>query len=125
MTVEKRDCLAPSAIEKPQGDLGMDISGAGRQSTRGALGDETAHGDLAGYRQKQADYGAVHPGGSAGFGVGQPCELSRTGEVDADSNLQSTGTAGGPLADQSFVVREGGSDASAQEAQGFGGRTIA
>jgi hypothetical protein len=30
---------------KPEGDLGMDISGSPRQSTTGALGDETAHGD--------------------------------------------------------------------------------
>lgn len=44
--------------------------------------------------------------------------------VPSDSNLQSTGTVGGPEADHRFVTREGGSDVGYQDALGFGGREL-
>lgn len=128
MTVEKRDCLAPSAIETPRGDLGDQSTSGPRLSTHGALGDESAHGDLAGYRAKQAQYGSVHQdGGAGGIGVGQPCGLSTTGQVNADSNVQSTGVAGGEYADHSLVIRKGGADTDGLRDSnlGAGGRSIA
>jgi hypothetical protein len=97
-----------------------------RLSTHGALGDETAHGTIGAYHEAAAASEGIHYGGGPELAL--PTDVDRfstTGDINADSNLQSTGTAGGPLADHSLVLREGGSDASAQEAQGFGGRTIA
>lgn len=45
-------------------------------------------------------------------------------EVPDDSNLQSTGVAGGADADHSIVTREGGSDAGYQAGYGAGGREL-
>lgn len=45
MTVNKRDILAPSAIQNPAGDLGSEGVKSVEPSTRSALGDTSAHGD--------------------------------------------------------------------------------
>lgn len=92
-----------------------------RQSTGGGLSGD-AHGDLAGYRAKQAHYGAVHSdGGAGGIGVGQPCDFHTTGSIPADSNNQPETTTGGT---DHLVTCEAGGDADWQESQGFGGKPI-
>ena len=108
------------------GDGGPDYDSpqpSDRLSTRNALGDESAHGDLAGYRAKQAQYGAVQSGGDgSGFALGE-CDFTTTGQVPADSNLQSTTTAGGPQADHRLVVRDGGAD-DGTSGPNVGGRVV-
>ena len=107
MSVQKRDSLPPNIV-KPQGDQGMNISESPRQESHSALGDTSAHGDLQGYRAKQQQYGAIgSDGGAAGMGVGYPCDLSTTGTIPADSNLQPETTTGGT---DHLVVRKGGAD---------------
>ena len=45
MTVNKRDILAPSAIQNPSHDSGSEGVKSVEPSTRSALGDTSAHGD--------------------------------------------------------------------------------
>jgi hypothetical protein len=91
---------------------------APRLSTTGALGSETAHGDLAGYRAKQAHYGSVQSGGDgAGFGVGVPCHFDSTGSLPSDSNRQATTTTGGS---DELVIRTGGADDQTDTGQSGG-----
>lgn len=71
MPVQKREIFAPSAVETPTGDLGAEAQHVNQPKSTGANGDTTAHGDLAGYRAKQAQYGKEqNTQGAAGFTVG-------------------------------------------------------
>ena len=116
------------------GDGGPDydaIQPSNRLSTAGALGDETAHGDssLAAWQANAHRPGlgvSITDAGAPGYGVGAHDSFSRTGEIPADSNLTSTTTAGGPLADSSFVRNSGGGDdAGLRDSNlGAGGRSI-
>jgi hypothetical protein len=129
MTVQKRNLFADSAVAPPAGDGTpgdyQDGKASAPISTRGALGDETAHGDLAGYRAKQAQYSQIECGGSPGMALptGEGNDFSRTGEVPGgfDSNRTSTTTTGGT---DHLVVRKGGADDQTDTGQS-GGRTIA
>ena len=77
MSVQSRDLFAPSAIEKPAGDLGMDISGSARPDTSGrnsGLGySESGQTDLRCYAEtKNAISGTVIDGGSPGIALPTP-----------------------------------------------------
>jgi hypothetical protein len=79
-----------------------------RLSTDGALGDETAHGDVQAYKEtRDAVSGGVHCGGSPGIAI--PTDIDRF-STKGTTFADSTGVAGGPYADHDLVVRKGGAD---------------
>lgn len=85
MTVVKRSILEGS------GDA-RDIASAD-PATSGALGDETAHGDVSSHAATQSRATGEQPGGSAGFGLGGDTDtgFSATGYNDSDEPGQQFG----------------------------------
>ena len=135
-----RDIFGPGLAQPPAGDgngnTGLTFPPTDSMDTSGrnsGLGySETGQADVQAYKETRAAVsGGAHCGGGPGIALptgdsrgDHSDRFSTVGQIPADSNMQSTGVAGGPLADHSFLVREGGSDASAQEAEGFGGRSL-
>jgi hypothetical protein len=79
---------------------------SGELSTTGALGSESAHGDIGSYRTAQAASSNIGAdAGSGGFGLGGAVDtsFSTTGEVAADSNDQSATAVAGT---DPLVVRD-------------------
>jgi hypothetical protein len=70
MTVERREIFAPSAVETPSGDLGAEGQHGNQPSSHGALGSETAHGDVQAYRETRiAVSHGLHDQGATGLAL--------------------------------------------------------
>lgn len=72
MSVEKRDILAPSAIEPYDNSVYQSAEDlhCTEPSSAGANGDSTAHGDVAGWGAASARAGKVqNTDGAAGFAL--------------------------------------------------------
>ena len=114
--------------QAPMPSARMDTSG--RNSGLGY--SETGQADIRAYREtKSAVSGGAYCGGGPGLALPTGDSLGdhsdnfhTVGQIASDSNYQSTTTAGGPLADSSFVVRDGGAD-DGTSGPNVGGRTIA
>lgn len=110
MSVQGRNILPPSVIVAPNGDLGAEGDHSPDPSTHGALGSETAHGDVAGWDSARANALGEKPGQSAGFALSNHLDSSLSahggdgghGDHDSDTPSNSSGYGKGIAGEQPF-----------------------
>jgi hypothetical protein len=118
MTVQKRSIFAGSAIEPFHGDLGAEGATSPEPSTAGALGSESAHGDIANWHRNISLYGNVHEcEGASGIGITGELPFRSAGYNGSESGSDTSGYGRGlageaPFSSHGYQDSDTGSDTS-------------
>jgi len=102
MTVQKRSIFGSNAVVAEQDDLGAEGTHSAEPNTHGALGSESAHGDVASYRTSWDESTGEKPGQSAGFALCPNVGFSGHAYGGSETGSDTSGYGRGLAGEDSF-----------------------